>query len=120
SPIPFGFDSYPGEWLTILQRMRAYDYAVLLPGHGMPMRDKSYLDKLIAAIVAARTQAAALAADTTITQENVAQHVDFNDLRTQSVGAVPWRRRWFTLYWTTPTAGSALREARTAPIAQGG
>lgn len=120
SPIPFGFDSYPAEWLSVLQRMRAFDYVVLLPGHGMPMRDKTYLDRLIAAITAARAQAAALAADTTVTQANVAQHVDFGDLRTQFAGDDPWLRRWFNAYWSTPIAWSALREARNVPIVQGG
>ena len=120
SPIPFGFDSYPAEWLNMLQRMRAYHYAVLLPGHGMPMRDKTYLDRLVAAVTAARTQAATLAADSTVTQENVGQHVDFTALRTQFVGDDPWLTRWFNAYWTTPIAWSALREARHVPIVQGG
>lgn len=120
SPIPYGFDSYPADWLAVLQRLRAYNYAVLLPGHGMPMRDKTYLDRLIAALTAARTQAAALAADTTITQENVSQHVNFSDLRRQFVGDDPWLTRWFNGYWSTPIAWSALREARNIPIVQGG
>jgi glyoxylase-like metal-dependent hydrolase (beta-lactamase superfamily II) len=120
SPIPYGFDSYPSEWLSVLQRIRAYNYAVLLPGHGMPMRDKSYLDKLIAAIAAARAQAATLAPDAAVTQENVGQHVDFADLRRQFIGDDPWLTRWFNGYWSTPIAWSALREARHTPIVQGG
>ena len=83
------------------------------------LRDLSRI-AIFAAIIAARTQAAALAADTTVTQENVAQHVDFTDLRMQFVGDDPWLRRWFNGYWSGPIAWSALREARNIPIAQGG
>ena len=36
APIPFGFESYPGEWLEVLKTLRAYDFRLLVPGHGAP------------------------------------------------------------------------------------
>lgn len=46
SPIPFGFGSFPIAWIATLDRLRAIDAAVIMPGHGEPMRDWGYVDQL--------------------------------------------------------------------------
>jgi glyoxylase-like metal-dependent hydrolase (beta-lactamase superfamily II) len=43
NPIPFGLSSYPTGWLRTLERLDALDAAVLVPGHGEPLRDKTLL-----------------------------------------------------------------------------
>ena len=86
----------------------------------LPMRDKTYLDRLIAAVSTASTQSASLAADDALTQGNVGQFLAFTVLRMQIVGDDPWLTRWFNACWSTPSAWSALREARHVPIVQGG
>lgn len=118
-PIPYGFNSYPGEWISVLQQIRSLNAGVLAPGHGAPMRGAAYLDQLIEMLTSVRAQVAPLAADASITQENVGQHVDFTRFQTAFAGDDAWLRPWFNNYWKGPIAWSALREARNVPIVQG-
>ena len=46
SPIPFGFGSFPLAWIGTLDRLRALDAGIIMPGHGEPMRDWGYVDQL--------------------------------------------------------------------------
>jgi glyoxylase-like metal-dependent hydrolase (beta-lactamase superfamily II) len=43
NPIPFALSSYPTGWLRTLERIEALDARVLVPGHGLPLRDKVLL-----------------------------------------------------------------------------
>lgn len=54
SPVPFMVNIYPSEQVAVLNRIKALDYAHLVPGHGAPQRDHAYVDALIEFIQAAR------------------------------------------------------------------
>jgi glyoxylase-like metal-dependent hydrolase (beta-lactamase superfamily II) len=43
NPISFALSSYPTSWLETLAHIDAMDVAVLVPGHGEPLRDKKLL-----------------------------------------------------------------------------
>jgi len=43
NPISFALSCYPTEWLRTLERIDALDAAVIVPGHGDPLRDKQLL-----------------------------------------------------------------------------
>ena len=43
NPISFALSCYPTEWLAVLDRLDSLDAAVIVPGHGEPLRDKSLL-----------------------------------------------------------------------------
>jgi glyoxylase-like metal-dependent hydrolase (beta-lactamase superfamily II) len=43
NPIAFALSSYPSGWLRTLERIDALDAAVIVPGHGGPLRDKALL-----------------------------------------------------------------------------
>jgi cyclase len=43
NPITFGLSSYPTGWLKTLEGIDRLDTAVLVPGHGEPLRDKTLL-----------------------------------------------------------------------------
>ncbi len=43
NPISFALSSYPSEWLKALEAIDALDAAVIVPGHGEPLRDKRLL-----------------------------------------------------------------------------
>ena len=47
-PVPFAYGSFLGEWIQSMKRLRELDAAVIVPGHGPLMRDKEYLDTVIA------------------------------------------------------------------------
>jgi len=117
APFPFGFGSYPADWLRTLDRLRAYDFAVLVPGHGPPQRDRAYLDRLGAAIAEVRATVAPLAAQG-LSLEDVRKRADFAAQAQAFVGDDPWLRRWFNEYWIAPLVASAYKEARQEPIVQ--
>ena len=43
NPVPFALSSYPTGWLRTLEKIDALDVAVIVPGHGEPLRDKTLL-----------------------------------------------------------------------------
>ncbi|MDX2237285.1 MAG: MBL fold metallo-hydrolase [Hyphomonadaceae bacterium] len=114
SPIPFGFGSYPAEWIGVLERLKAYDFATLVPGHGGPMRDRVYLDRLIALLREVRAQARP---DETL--EEARARVTLGAQADAFTGGSAWRRRWFNAYWTQAIVVSARKEARGEAIVQG-
>jgi glyoxylase-like metal-dependent hydrolase (beta-lactamase superfamily II) len=116
APIPFGFGSFPQDWISILERLKAFDYALLVPGHGRPMRDRIHLDRLIALLRDVRAQVAPLAH---LPLEEVQARINLDARADLFSGGDPWRRRWFRPYWTQPIVASAWREARGEPVVQG-
>jgi glyoxylase-like metal-dependent hydrolase (beta-lactamase superfamily II) len=117
APIPFGFGSYPEDWLAVLRRLEAYDFAILVPGHGPPQRDRSYLRSLAAAISEVRAQVSRLASAGASLDE-VRQRLDLTAQSERFAGDDPWLRRWFDEYWVKPVTASAYREATGQPIVQ--
>jgi glyoxylase-like metal-dependent hydrolase (beta-lactamase superfamily II) len=116
-PIPFGFYSFPGDWIGVLERLKAMDYRLLVPGHGEPQTDTSYLDRLIATIADIRTQVAPLARQG-LSAEEVRQRVDYS-AQTAIFGDTPRHRLQFEGYWLNPMTMNAWIEARGLPMMQG-
>ncbi len=118
APTPFGFFSYPGDWIGVLERLKALDFALLVPGHGEPQADRAYLDRLIGTLTDVRAQVGALARQG-LTLEQVRERADFS-AQTAIFGDTPRNRLLFEAYWLTPIVESAYKEARGEPIVQGG
>lgn len=117
SPIPFGFGSYPEDWIRVLERLKALNFALLVPGHGEPMTDASYLDRLIGTISDLRAQVGALARQG-LTLEEVRGRVDFA-AQTAIFGTTPRLAVAFQSLWLAPMVENAWKEARGIPIVQG-
>ena len=118
APTPFGFFSFPEAWIDVLERLKALDFALLVPGHGEPQSDTAYLDRLIATIGDIRAQVGPLARQG-LSLEQVRERVDFSR-QTDIFGTTPRLRATFQGYWLTPMVENAWREARGLPIVQGG
>ncbi|HET7219903.1 MAG TPA: MBL fold metallo-hydrolase [Vicinamibacterales bacterium] len=43
NPISFALSCYPTEWVETLNKLDALEAAVIVPGHGLPLRDKTLL-----------------------------------------------------------------------------
>ncbi len=117
APFPYGFGSYPAEWVQALARVRAYDFKVLVPGHGRPQHDRAYLDRVSAALTEIRAQVAPLAA-AGFNLEEITRKVDASAQTKGFVGGDPWLRRWIGPYWLSPIVASAYKEATRRPIVQ--
>lgn len=116
-PIPFGFFSFPGDWLGVLERIKALDYRVLIPGHGEPQSDTAYVDRLAATLRDLRTQIGPLAAQG-LSLEEVRRRVDWSAQRA-IFGDTPRNRLLFDAYWLTPMTINTYMEARGQRFEQG-
>ncbi len=117
SPIPYGFGSYPKDWLAVIGRLKAFPFRVLIPGHGRPQSGRAYLDRLGAAIRDIRSQVGRLAKDGA-TLADVQRQVDASAQAKAFIGDDPWLRQWFQSYWVSAIVTSAYKEARGEPIVQ--
>ncbi len=119
APTPYGFNSYPADWIAMLEKIKALDFARLIPGHGAVQSDRNYLDRLIGSLKDVRAQVAPLAAQG-LTLEAVQAKVDYSRQIRLFAGESAWARRWFEGYWLEPITSSAYREAKGLPIEPGG
>ena len=117
APTPFGFYSFPEEWLGVIDRLKGLDSAVLIPGHGEPQRDQAYLDKLRASIVDIRQQVGTLARQG-LSLEQVQAKVDYK-AQLDRFGDTPRNRQLFEAFWLNPMTVNAWKEARGETFAQG-
>lgn len=116
-PVPFGFFSFPGDWINVLERLKALNYAILVPGHGEPQTDTAYVDKLITSITDFRTQVAPLAQQG-LTLDEVRARMDYT--RQQELfGDTPRNRLLLEPFWQRTMTVNAYREARGEPFEQG-
>jgi len=116
-PFPYGFGSYPADWLETLRKIRAMDFRILIPGHGMPQKDTAQIDRIAAALSDVRGQVASLVAQR-LSLKEVEARVDLSDQQTRFVGDDPWLGRWFKEFWVQPIVESAFKEAKGEPIVQ--
>ena len=117
APVAFGGGSYPAEWKTTIDKIATYDFDVLVPGHGLPQRDKTYLRTIGESLDDVVSQARALA-DQNVPIENVQQKIDFTKQRTRLVNDDPWLLPWLEADWE-PIAICAFEEAKGISIVQG-
>jgi glyoxylase-like metal-dependent hydrolase (beta-lactamase superfamily II) len=117
SPYPFGFGSYSGDWIQTIGKIKALGFKTLIPGHGLPMSDASYLDKLVAAMTDLRTQVFPLA-KAGMSLDDVRKKIDF----TKSIamfGDKPRDKANLQGLFFDPMIGSVYKEALGQPIVQG-
>ena len=117
-PLPYASASYPTEWVGVLERIAALDWAYLVPGHGDVQTDRAYVERVAATLRAVVAQVAPLARDGD-TLDAVRKHVDFGALRAQWSGGDDWRRFLFDGFFLDALVSNAYREARGEPIRQG-
>jgi glyoxylase-like metal-dependent hydrolase (beta-lactamase superfamily II) len=116
-PTPFGFFSFPGDWVQTLGMLKALGYRTLIPGHGEPQTDTAYIDNLIASIEDIRAQVGPLA-KRGLSLEEVGKRVDFSRYR-DLFGKTERMKALFKVYWTDPMTENAWKEAKGLPIVQG-
>jgi len=117
APSPFGFGSYPGDWIETIGKVKAMGFVTLIPGHGQPQKDTAYLDKLIAAITDIRAQVRPLA-KSGIPVDDVKKKVDFSKSIALFGDSERMKRNAEGLFFD-PMIPNAYHEARGEPIVQG-
>ena len=117
-PLPFGFGSYPKEWLETLDRLAGLGFATLVPGHGEVQHDDAYLRDVQALIRKVQADvAAAVAAGATL--EQARQRVSLGPIGEKFTGGDARRQGLLDAWFVQPFVACAYKEAKGQPIVQG-
>lgn len=116
--IPYASASYPGSWLGVIDKLKAYDFAFLVPGHGSIQTDRNYLDKLRVAIVDIKSQVEPLAAKG-LSLDEVRKAMQFSKLQEEFAGDSAWDRSQMRGFFLEALVSNVYKEAKGEPIVQG-
>jgi cyclase len=108
-PVPYMRGSYPSEWRRTLRAMAALEADVIVPGHGEVLRDKRYLDDVIALLESVLRQVEAIA-PTVRNVEDV--RVDIESFRKRMAGDDPENNVWWQDLVVTGLVERAFLEAK--------
>lgn len=108
-PVPYGFGSFLGDWTGTLDRLVALDAAVLVPGHGEPMRDPAYIEQLQGLIRFTLDEVRA-GAERGLDVDATRNAIDFSEWEERFTGGDPVLQRGFDSYWKQPAVGRAHLE----------
>jgi len=118
NPIPYAAASYPESWIAVLNKLKAYNYAFLVPGHGEVQTDTVYIDKVIAALTDVRAQVTPLAKKG-VPLDDVYKQTDFEKLKASFAGDDKWKRGLLNSFFLHSIVKNAYFEATGQPIEQG-
>lgn len=118
APLPYAAHTYPGEWIATLKRLEAFDFAVLIPGHGPPLHDRAYVDQVIAALETVRAQVGPLAKAGAPLDE-VRRRVDLKAVTAGFTHGDPWLGVILGAVFTGDLISNAYKEARGEEVVQG-
>ena len=119
APIPYGFDSYAASWQSVLDKLIALHARVIIPGHGLPMRDDSYLKLLRGMLSDLRARMAVIGPKEDMDQAAKDLVPAFAAYEKQLAGDDPWLQKWFVTFWRNPISEALWKESRGIPIQQG-
>jgi glyoxylase-like metal-dependent hydrolase (beta-lactamase superfamily II) len=115
-PIPYGFGSFPREWVETLGRIAGLDFELLVPGHGEVQRDRGYVELLRSMLTATRAQAADAVAKG-LDLEATRKALDFSAFR-PGFPQGQMEDILFQSWWVSPIGRSLWLEASGKPITQ--
>lgn len=115
APIPFGFNSYPSEWIGVLDSVAALRPGVIIPGHGRSMRDLEYLRTVQQMLDAARTATHAAVAQG-MTLEDAQRTVTLEEWRIRLAGEEKWLNTLFSQFFRKPVVARLYEEAKNGTL----
>ena len=118
-PIPYASASFLKEWIAVLNRVKEFDFAYLVPGHGEIQTDRGYVDRLIWALTEVRSQVGPLA-EKGLSLDDVRKQVRLSELTDRFAGDDAWRRFLMGAVFLGDVVKNAYQEAKGDSIVQGG
>lgn len=112
SPTPFAYGSFPFAWIDALDAMRALDAAIIVPGHGEPMRDWSYVALLQRTLCETASQVKGLLQQG-VARDSVVARVNLDSLSPRFAARhqnAPWIHAALRGGFTVPAVTGALQE----------
>lgn len=108
-PVPYSFGSFLGEWGATLERLKAIEADVIVPGHGEPMRDHAYID-LLQGLIAFTLDQAREGAAKGLDLEGTRAAIDFSGWEERFTHDDPVLARGFDAFWRQPAVDRAYLE----------
>jgi glyoxylase-like metal-dependent hydrolase (beta-lactamase superfamily II) len=118
APIPYAAHTYPGEWIATLEKLEALDFAYLVPGHGPVMTDRSYVNRLIAALQTVRDRVGPLAR-AGVPLDEVRARIVLKATQAGFTGDDAWLKSLIGSVFTGDLVSNAYKEARGEAVIQG-
>lgn len=116
APMPFGSGSYPTPWIKVLGKLKSLGFRTLIPGHGAPMNDSAYVDKLIVSIATIR-QKVGDAVRAGMSFQEIKKSIDLSS-ESDRFSTTPRLKMFAPGLWTDPMRINAYKEAKGLPILQ--
>ena len=114
-PVPYGSGMYANDQVATLGRLKQIDFAVLIPGHGLPQRNKDYIDLLIRSIESAKPKVRELVGRGAPIDE-INQNPEMLDEELAIFGITdPWKLYFLRRYWARGLMRSLYREMKGEP-----
>ncbi|HET6837295.1 MAG TPA: MBL fold metallo-hydrolase [Gemmatimonadales bacterium] len=112
APIPFGFNSHPASWVSVLDSLMALKPRVIVPGHGPVMRDPRYVQSVRDWLsrISRETSAAVARGDSL---GAALKAVTLDDVRLQVTKDGKWMNFLFRQFFVRPAVSAAFKEAGT-------
>jgi cyclase len=111
APTPYAYGSYLGDWRRTLRSLRSLPVDVVIPGHGPPQRDWSYLDlvdELLASVLSQTRDAVAKGLDL----EAARKAIDVHAIRAKFTGTDRLKIGAFETNFMEPAVERAYLEAQ--------
>lgn len=118
NPVPYAAASYAGSWLEVLKKIKEYDFAYLVPGHGVVQTDGVYVNKVMAAMVEIQRQVTPLA-KAGVSLDDVYKRTDFNALAHSFAGDDDWKLKEFNSFFLHSIVKNVFFEVTGQPIVHG-
>jgi glyoxylase-like metal-dependent hydrolase (beta-lactamase superfamily II) len=118
APTPYASQTYPAEWIATLKKLEGFDFAYLVPGHGPVMRDRAYVEKMIAALQTVRDQVGPLA-KAGVPLDDVRKRVDVAAMTRSFAGDDPWLAYILNVFFTRDLIATVWKEAHGQAEVQG-
>lgn len=110
-PVPFAYGSYLGEWIEGLQKLRALDADVIIPGHGPVQKDHKYMD-LVQSLLESVLRQTREAVKKGLSLDDTRKAMDLESFRVQLAGDDPFRNHAWTDDFLAPAVERAYLEAK--------
>ena len=110
NPLPFAYRCDVNGWITALEKIRAMDPAIVVPGHGKVLHGTEHVDRLMALLTSIRDQTGA-AVKRGATLEDTRAAVDVTSLRGSLVGDNQMLGFIFDEFFMGPAVQSAYNQA---------
>lgn len=118
-PTPYGFGSYPRQWVETLNKIQALDYDILVPGHGDIQRDGRYVQTLMDLLASLSQQTEAAVAAGADSADALQEQVDFREFDQRLAGDDPLLQHLFLIWFKRPILQAAYKQA-TRPMTDAG